>query len=145
MNPQGRRGYLLCPSHISSFKTTWLALTEWFVLSLCWSNLDEWWWLLWTRTVSGLFHRALDKCVSVKGGSHNLLIPCPCVLTPAPLNTADRFSLAPLPAHCWWRRCWTLPPPPLGPHSWTSKTSLRGGSAGVAPVRHRPSSTPYCA
>lgn len=62
--PWTHRGgrYLLCPSLISSFKTTWLALTEWFALSLCWSNPDEWWWLLWTRTVSGLFHRAWQMC-----------------------------------------------------------------------------------
>lgn len=47
MDPQGRGGHLLCPSHINSFKTTWLALTEWFLWAeglkelMCWSNPDQ--------------------------------------------------------------------------------------------------------
>lgn len=150
MDPWGRGGHLLCPCDISSFKTMWLALTEWFLWAeglkelMCWSCLDQGdggfcelglVLVCFSEHLTNVWKEEVTTCSFHASASWHLHL----------WNTTDRFLLVPLPAHCWWRRCWTLPPPPLGPHSWTSKTSLHGGSAGAAPVRHRPSSSPYCA
>lgn len=88
MDPRGRGGHLLCPSDISSFKTMWVALTEWFLWAerlkelMCWPSLDQ--------GDGGFCELGLVLvCFSehlTNVSSHNLLIPCQCVLTPAPLE-----------------------------------------------------------
>lgn len=60
-------------------------------------------------------------------------------------NNQDLLPRHHSPVRYWWTRYWTLPLPHLGPHSWTSRTCLHGGTADVVPAHHRPFSSPYCA